>query len=219
MPEASVRDVLEQVPLPVESPTFFDEFWMRAEREQRRAARRRRWLAAGVSVIAIAAATAAGVFAFGGSGTSGLDETYACTAFEQNSVSLIIFDLFTSPKIGAVAVWSAHLPILRNSFPQRGQINVDSRACRKVSRSVPFSRLGLPLTANMRADADNNVEATFTCNPKRILIRLRITFDSTGNAALATVVVANASTGKRIALVREEPPHLVTYVGAGCRHR
>jgi hypothetical protein len=219
MPESSVRDVLEQVELPAESPTFFAEFWRRAELERRRAARRRRGLAAALSVVALAAATAAGVFAFGASGTSSLDETYDCTAIQQNEINLIMFDLFTGPKIGAVAVWSAHLPILRNSYPKTNQINVDSRACRKVSRSVPFSRLGLPLTANMRADADNNVEATFTCTPKRVLIRLRITFDSTGNAAVATVVVANARTGKRIALIREQPPHLVTYVGAACRHR
>ena len=125
------------------------------------------------------------------------------------------------PKIGAVAVWSAHLPILRNSFPQRNQINVDSRACRRVSlaRPVPFSRAGLPLTARLRADPDDNVETTFTCTPERLLIRLRVTFDSTGNAAAATVVVANAGTGRRIALVREQPPQLYAYTAPVCRHR
>lgn len=215
----SMRDQLERLPVAPESATFFEDFWKLADLEGRAAARRRRAAAVAAAVLAIAGATGAGVLAFGRASSTGLDETYACTAFEQNGINLVMFDLFTGPKIGAVAVWSAHLPILRNSFPQKGQINVDPRACRKVSRSVPFSRSGLPLTAHLRADPDHNIETTFTCTPKHLLIRLRVTFDSTGDATAATVVVANAGTGKRIALVRDLPPRLYAYTARVCRHR
>jgi hypothetical protein len=79
MSDGKVRDALERLPVPNEPADFFDDLWLRAEQQERQAARRWRRISIGLVALVVTAGTAAGVFAVGrGSGATVVDRTIAC---------------------------------------------------------------------------------------------------------------------------------------------
>ena len=156
--------------------------------------------------------------ALGASVGRSIDETYACSGFEQGGVSQARFDLLSTSRITVVTVFGDHFPILRTSYPKKNQVNVDAAACQKVSGSFPLARAGLPAAAHLTATPKRNVETTFECWAAKMLVRLRVSFNSAGDTATATFAVRNARTGKAIAFARQIPPHLDTFTAPACRH-
>jgi len=217
MPE-SVREQLERLPVPPERPAFFEELWEQAEVQKRAAALRWRRTSAALAVVAIAAATAAGVFAFGDASARTIDETYVCTGAEQGGVSQVVLNPLSSTRIGVLTVWANHIPVLRTSFPKKNQINVDPAACRQTSRSIPLRRSALPAVAHSKAGPNRNAEASFNCWAANVLVRLRVTFDARGDPATTIAAVGNARTGKVIAFIGVIPPHLDAFAAPACRH-
>jgi hypothetical protein len=82
--EDSIRDELAQLPVPPESPTFFDDLWRRANERERPVARRWRRTALALAVVAIGAVASAAVLATStGAATNVADVRGSCASQYQ----------------------------------------------------------------------------------------------------------------------------------------
>src|SRR4051794_8649089 len=112
-----MRELLNKIPEPPESPTFFDELWRRAEMADRAAARRWRRVAIAVVAASVAAAASVGVLAATRATDAGAvahtaDATFLCTSDDQGGVNVFKLDVDVLKGSGLFTLTSTSVEIL-----------------------------------------------------------------------------------------------------------
>jgi hypothetical protein len=215
---------------PSEADGFFEEFWVKAETVERRAARRWRRIAVVATAVAIACACAAGVFAFGSvSATHTLDRTFLCSANDQGGVRLFDISLEGTARSGSFSIWTPPLFILEpgkiingagfHGNPYDGRINANPSNCTATTRKIALARSGVPvLTRTISTPQTPSIDQKLQCWVNRAYIRARVVFDSKNRPLRSTLAVRNARTMKPLLYAEMTPPKVQIYAAQACRN-
>src|ERR1700686_1197489 len=108
MRDDQIREALERLPVPPEPPAFFNELWEKAGANDRRAVRRWRRASIAFATLAVAAATAAGVFAVGRAGGARIvDRTISCPT---PTISHAVYVGASVKRINPIGIGTNRLP-------------------------------------------------------------------------------------------------------------
>jgi len=226
-----LREVLNRIPEPPESPTFFDELWRRAEMADRVAARRWRGVAIAVVAASITAAASVGVLAATHSTGAAakahtVDGTFLCTSDDQGGVNLFKLDADVLKGSGLFVVWSTTVEILAPfELPQQagskattaqlldGKLHFEPANCTRARSTVPLERRRLPLKSRLAG-----YSSAANCWVAKAYFRERVTFDSKNRAIRTTIAMANGRTGKPLVFAEAGASRATVYAASACRH-
>ena len=212
-----VRDVLHELSVPPESPEFFDELRERMHEHDR--AHARRWRRASVGVaVAVAAITAAGVFAAARSGGgSTLERTVSC-ATTSATVQVNANATFPKLPVASASVSTGKTALFSIDTMDKGFVLGGSR-CRPAAARIPLARAGLPSEGVYSAGAYRGLMAYCTA-PGRVFLRFRVHLDSAGRPENARIAVWGRSGRTKplrpLAFLQWSAPRLLTYVSSRC---
>lgn len=226
-----MRELLNKIPEPPESPTFFDELWRRAEMADRAAARRWRRVAIAVLAASLGAAASVGVLAATRSTASRAvahtsDATFLCTSDDQGGVNAFKLDVDLLKGSGLFTVTSTSVEILAPfKLPQQagpkatvsqlldGKLHFEPANCTRASSRIPLQRRGLTLTSRLAG-----LSSAGECWVAKAYFRERVTFDSRNRATRTTLAMANAHTGKPLLFAEAGASRATVYAAPACQH-
>jgi hypothetical protein len=211
-----VRDVLNRIPEPPESPTFFDELWRRAENADRSAARRWRRVAIAVVAAAITAAASVGVVAATRSPASTFDSTVRCSLEDRGGVpafSLAAYPGLTTPtgfviSSSVIVTTGSNTQLLFMDWKQ-DHFRLDEQNCHAAPR-IPLSRAGLPHVPQVFRRGQH-VQFDLDCTVGKLVFRLWMKRSSGGKVTEAKLAVRATKKAKPIAYVDWTPAKLTAY--------
>ena len=215
MTDQQVRDALARLSTPAEAPDFFDALWLKAEQQERNAARRWRRASIALATVVLAAATAAGVLAFGRTGSSNVvDQRFACKV----AAGFGFFDNITVAH-SALTLWLASPILEAPDWHHKGRIWAGKPICVSTSRPISFAADGLGppnVLSATGAFAQRGITDRVDCRASSFLIRIRETFEVSGESTAMVAAIRSARTNRLIALLRWSPPRLTEVLGSVC---
>jgi hypothetical protein len=231
-----VRAALGRVPVPPESPTFFDDLWEAAQARERAAARRWRRVSVALALVAAAAISSAAVLAAApNSASTTVDVRGVCAAEEQGGIPAFIVGAFISgprrpgppakkPPPGFhvdPTVWiTTTQGLLPNTAPVFSLNSVfsgyqlDRRACPPTSLKIDLTHEGLGNPVHLDA---KNLQLVRRClGPAHFAFRVHITNDRSGIPIRVQLAVVNARTARRIAYLTWSPSRIDGWSADSC---
>ncbi|HET8893509.1 MAG TPA: hypothetical protein VFM96_05380 [Gaiellaceae bacterium] len=236
MSDQRVREALERLPIPEEPPDFFDDLWLKAEQEEREAARRWRRIAVALITLVFVAGTAAGVFAVGrGAGATVVDRTIACrviTNLDSGSVYIgsevrlppdhVNGGVFYQPGslwVAGNAGAKPQLTYVQVSKLVKGGYSFDGTICKKTA-AIPLARSGLPsLGTFSRAGNARFDESCDVAKDSLVTVRIRVTELSANEPTGAVLAIRSGRRQRPTAFVEWTPTRVRAWLAAGCIQR
>lgn len=240
MSDRKVRDELERLPIPEEPPDFFDELWLKAEQQERQAARRWRRIGVALITLVVTAGTGAGVFAVGrGSGVTVVDRTIACrviTNLDSGSIRIgsqvrlppdhvnggVFYQpgsLWVAGNAGAqpdltYAAVSPNLVIATKTV--KGGYYLDRTICKKAA-AIPLAPSGLPsLGTFSRAGNTGFDESCDVAKDSLVTVRMRVTESSANVPTAAVLAIRSGDRQRPTAFVDWTPTRVRAWMAPGC---
>jgi hypothetical protein len=214
----SQGDRLRVLEAPAPRPTFREELWERVEAGERAATRRWRRIAIITTAIAMVATTAASVLALAGASGHVFDQTYSCTLEDIGGAGQATVGVGATSRVSSVDISTGAGFIMQND-KKKNEVTVDGGHCQTVARPIRLARSGLPSAGVVRADAQTpNAAVRLHCWVTKALVRLRVSFDGSGDPVRSTLAVRNQRTNKPIAFVQMSPPRVSLFTAPACRH-
>ena len=219
-----MRDVLDRIPEPPESPGFFDRLWQRAEQADRRAARRWRWTAIGVAAVALTAAGVGAVAATRGT-TSVVDTTVSCSLQDQGGVPGFTIGATPNTRYPSGTPIPAGFGVSTGANPSTLLLGVDRRFkgyrldeqdCHRAPK-IRLDANGLPKTPTVYRGGQYRSFA-LECTVGRLVFRARLRTGPDGLVSSAQLAVRATKREKPIAYVDWTPTKVVAYAvpPSGC---
>jgi hypothetical protein len=231
-----IRAALERMPVPPESPAFFDDLWEAAQARERAAARRWRRISLALALVAAAAISSAAVLAAAPSSAStAVDVRGVCVAQEQGGIPAFIVGAFVGgPRRGGPpakkpppgfhvdpTVWiTTTQGFVPNTAPVFSLNSVfsgyqlDRRACPPTSMAIVLSHRGLGNPVHL--DAENLRLVRRCLGPAHFAFRVRITNDRSGIPIRVQMAVVNARTAKPLAYLTWSPSRVDGWSADSC---
>ena len=227
----SIRDELAQLPVPPESPTFFDDLWRRANDRERAVARRWRRTALALAVVALGAVASAAVLATStGAATNVTDVRGSCASQYQGGLPVVTAHAQTTDKpkpgetlpapppgfkpVAGLWIGTPGLTLLTLS-PFTVGYTVDRRACTTYRKKIGFGHEGLGSAQTYRKGDFTNFEHR-CLDVARIAFRVRVEMDQNGLPTRAQLAIVRAKTGAPLMFVDWTPDEVVGYASKRC---
>lgn len=236
MSDPRVREALERLPVPEERSGFFDDLWLKAEQEEREAARRWRRIAVALIALVVSAGTAAGVFAVGrGASATVADRTIACRVITNlDSGSIYIGSEVRLPPDhvnGGISYEPGSLWVAGNAGAQpeltyvqvsklvKGGYSFDGTICKKAA-TIPLARSGLPSLGTFSRGGNTRFdESCDVAKDSLVTVRMRVTESSANTPTAALVAIRSGPRQRPTAFVEWTPTRVRAWLAAGCIQR
>lgn len=241
MADQRVRALLERLAVPPQREGFFESFWVRAESDARRAARRWRFATVAVSAVALAAATSAGVLALGRGGSTVVDRTLSCPVPDAGGVNVLqlvarlsgspgyTLNGNTLPLPATVELDQGRTMFISQGKPYivatayagaspslRDGYTFDTSVC-APAKPIPLSSTGLPAPWVYRGAHGGDI--TRACwLASRITVRLWVRLDSKHRPLSAILALRSGAKQRPVALVRWTPTLMRAWVDTSYCH-
>jgi hypothetical protein len=240
MTDQKVREALERLLAPPELSDFFDSLWLRAEQQEREAARRWRQISVVLIALVVTAGTAAAVFAVGhAGGATVVDRTIACsviTNLDSGSIGIgsqvrlppdhvnggvfyqpgylgVSGSAGAQPELTYVAV--SPVLVIATKTVKDGYF-FDGTVCKKAA-AIPLARSRLPsLGTFSRA---GNTAFTESCDAARdsvVTVRLRVTLSAANKPTAAQLAIRSGKRQRPTAFVDWTPTRVQAWMAPGC---
>lgn len=221
---------LDDLVAPPARPGFREELWERAASQDRSLVRRWRTLAVISLTFGTAAASAAGVLAFGGGGAAkAIDRTVSCPIPIQGGVPA--FEIGTGPSgrtfysgkwhaypgFMGISIGPQAAPLIGVSSGSAGYV-LDQSLCARATR-IPLTRERLPAPTIIKSGDPVGYQLDDTClSAATIAIRLHVQFGRGGVPAEAQMAVKSGKRLKPIAFIDWTPKRVSWTVSADNCH-
>jgi hypothetical protein len=228
----SIHDELAELPVPPESPQFFDDLWRRANERERARARRWRRTALALAVVALGAVASAAVLATStGAATNVADVRGSCVSSYQGGFPVVTAHGETTDK----PQQGVTLPTPPPGFkPVQGLwidtpggktfltlspfsvgFTVDRRLCTAYKKRIDLGHkgLGAPETYHQ---GDYTYFEHRCLDVARIAFRVRVEMDQNGQPTRAQLAIVRAKTGVPLMYVDWTADKVVGYAAKRC---
>lgn len=213
-----MRDLVERIPDPPQSPDFFEQFWRRAEVLDRAAARRWRRIAIATAALASSVAIVGVVVAATRASTTVVDTTVRCALGDRGGVPF--FSVYAAPAtrlssqngaaepavFGVETAQSDYLVSVDHRF--KGY-QLDKQSCHSAPK-IPLVSRGLPSKPQVFR-AGGALGFRLECTVGHLLFRARITQNSSGMVTAVELAVRAKAAEKPVAFVDWTPAKVVAY--------
>lgn len=212
----TVRELLEQLPVPDSRPTFFAELDERMRGQDRVSARRWRMTATTLGAVAASAIAAAATLAATLGGGSVVDRTVSCRV--NSTVDLLASAQLPGKPIPAdVAVHADNVVDLFEVWTDPKGYKLDGKACGKTTVTVPLAQAGLPRDVVLRSGDYATFSARCVLSGS-VLLHARVHRSSSGEPTSAELAVWRPAKPKPrpLAYIRWTPSLIRTYLARAC---
>lgn len=221
---------LEDLVAPPPRPRFREELWEKAQARDREVARRWRAAAVVFAVVAIAAVSAAGVFALGSGTARTTDRTVSCPVPIQGGVPVFQLRAGAQARTYYSDAWHDVAGLMLITVgPQMAQLagvtsavggyGLDSNIC-STTAPIPLAPSGLPLEAVLTPKTSglgSSMGGKSCLVGSRITIRLRTIFGSSGAPIAARLAVRTGKRPRPVVYLDWTPRRITAYVSSDCR--
>ncbi len=216
-----VRDTLERLCVPPESPEFFEELRGLMQAQDRSQARRWRRTGVALAAVAVAALAAAAVVAGTRGGGTTIDRTVSCRTQLTAGVRSFGIDALPIPQgfdyavLGVTTGHTGQLLVVDTRF--KG-FQLDGSSCRPVKRQIPLIRAKLPSAGVYGAGVFSGFGARCLL-PGRVLLRVRLHLDAAGKPQSALLALRLQTKNRPVAFVRWSPKRVAAYLSPLCEQQ
>ena len=230
-PDDSIHDELAELPVPPESPQFFDELWRRANERERAVARRWRRTALALGVVALGAVASAAVLATStGAATNVADVRGSCASQYQGGLPVVTAhaqptdkpkpgETLPTPPPGFKPVQGLWIDTPSQTFltlsPFAVGFTVDRRACTTYKKKIDLGHTGLGPAQTYR-NGDYTTFEHRCLDVARIAFRVRVEMDGSGQPTRAQLAIVRAKTGVPLMYVDWTADQVVGYASKRC---
>ena len=227
----SIHDELAELPVPPESPQFFDDLWRHANERERAVARRWRRTALALAIVALGAVASAAVLATStGAATNVADVRGSCASQYQGGFPVVTThaeptdkpkpgETLPTPPAGFKPVQGLWVETPGQTFltlsPFSVGFTVDRRACTTYKKKIDFGHAGLGPAQTYRIGDYANFEHR-CLDVARIAFRVRVEMDQSGRPTRAQLAIVRAKTGVPLMYVDWTADKVVGYASRRC---
>jgi hypothetical protein len=231
MSDDSIRDELEQLSVPPESPEFFDNLWRRANERERAVARRWRRTALALAAVTLGAvASAAALATSTGAATNVVDARGSCVAQYRGGLPIVTGhaeptdkpkpgETLPSPPPGYKPVAGLWIDTPGQTFltlsPFAVGFQVDHRACTSYKKKIDLGHRGLGAAQTFHK-GDFTLFEHRCVDVARIAFRIRVEMDQDGLPTRAQLAVVRAKSGTPLMYVDWTADKVIGYAAKRC---